>query len=91
MCTDTISHPSGERACSLYEVKRLMGFPHEHVFRGQEQRRQIGNAVPPVAAKGILDGVRKHLEKVDRDASEVYSDDREVCYSRNASARDMIV
>jgi DNA (cytosine-5)-methyltransferase 1 len=50
-----------ERECAA-----LQSFPNNHVFYGTRIRRQIGNAVPPLIAKILLQAVRKHLEKADR-------------------------
>jgi hypothetical protein len=35
-------------------------------FLGRDVRRQIGNMVPPMVGKILLQAVREHLEKVDR-------------------------
>jgi DNA (cytosine-5)-methyltransferase 1 len=59
------SHPSGQRGLTHRELAALQGFPHNHVFCGQEIRKQIGNAVPPIIARIIFESVRNHLEKVD--------------------------
>lgn len=59
-------HPNGMRKLTMRELAALQSFPHSHVFVARHISRQIGNAVPPMVAKLILDAVRKHLEKADK-------------------------
>jgi DNA (cytosine-5)-methyltransferase 1 len=58
-------HPSGKRDFTLREFACLQGFPLEHKFTGTAIKRQIGNAVPPCAAKAFFDEIIKHLKEVD--------------------------
>lgn len=50
-------HPSLDRTLSLRECARLQGFPDGHDFHGgfQAVATQIGNAVPPIAAKVLAE------------------------------------
>lgn len=47
------------------ELAALQTFPLQHVFHGQEIRRQVGNAVPPVFGKILLGSLRRQLERRD--------------------------
>ncbi|KAI9786460.1 MAG: hypothetical protein M1839_006920 [Geoglossum umbratile] len=58
-------HPSGKRDFTLREFACLQGFPLEHKFTGNAIKKQIGNAVPPCAAKAFFGEIIKHLKKVD--------------------------
>jgi DNA (cytosine-5)-methyltransferase 1 len=58
-------HPSGKRDFTLREFACLQGFPLEHKFAGNAVKRQIGNAVPPCAAKAFYEEIVKHLKMVD--------------------------
>ena len=57
-------HPSG-RKFTHRELARLSGFPDEHNFWGVNTIRQIGNAVPPLVGKVILEEVIKALQRAD--------------------------
>lgn len=57
-------HPSG-RNFTHRELACLSGFPLEHQFCGTYTTKQIGNAVPPIVGKVILEAVRNALEKAD--------------------------
>ena len=58
-------HPSGTRKFTLREIACLQGFPLEHEFGNRGVRKQIGNAVPPIVAKGFFETIVKHLKRVD--------------------------
>lgn len=58
-------HPSGVRDFTHREFACLQGFPLEHVFGARGVRRQIGNAVPPVVARAMLESVRRALLRED--------------------------
>lgn len=47
------------------ELAALQGFPMDHRFHGNDVRRQIGNAVPPLVARKFVEEVRRHLVRVD--------------------------
>ncbi|KAF7874911.1 hypothetical protein EAF04_002085 [Stromatinia cepivora] len=57
--------PDGSRGMTNRELGALQGFPLKHVFYGQEIRKQVGNAVPPVFGKVLLGSVRRQLERRD--------------------------
>ncbi|KAI9647927.1 hypothetical protein NHQ30_004316 [Ciborinia camelliae] len=58
-------HPSGKRGFSDREFACLQGFPLQHRFAPNGVKRQIGNAVPPVVAKVLFEGIRRFMEGVD--------------------------
>ncbi|TGO24420.1 hypothetical protein BPAE_0103g00210 [Botrytis paeoniae] len=58
-------HPSGKRGFTDREFACLQGFPLEHKFGQNGIKRQIGNAVPPVVAKVLFEGIRRSMEGTD--------------------------
>lgn len=58
-------HPSGTRDFTIREFAALQGFPVEHVFGQVGAKKQIGNAVPPVVGRKVLESVVKALRKED--------------------------
>lgn len=53
-------HPEFDRPITHYEAARLQSFPDSFRFCGSkiEIARQIGNAVPPLLARGVAESVR---------------------------------
>ncbi|TEY84248.1 hypothetical protein BOTCAL_0018g00250 [Botryotinia calthae] len=58
-------HPSGKRGFTDREFACLQGFPLEHKFGQNGVKKQIGNAVPPVVAKVLFEGIRMFMEGTD--------------------------
>ncbi|KAI9846050.1 MAG: hypothetical protein M1838_001412 [Thelocarpon superellum] len=58
-------HPSGKRDLTHRELACLQTFPLEHRFGRSGVKKQIGNAVPPVVAKAMLEVIRDALWKAD--------------------------
>lgn len=57
-------HPELDRAITVREAARLQSFPDRFKFVGSKdsQYQQVGNAVPPLLAKGIAMKVLENLE-----------------------------
>lgn len=57
-------HPELDRAITVREAARLQSFPDRFKFIGSKdsQYQQVGNAVPPLLAKGIAFKVLENLE-----------------------------
>ena len=65
--TDTYSHihPFEPRGISVREAARLQSFPDSFIFNVPMSSafKQIGNAVPPLLAKGVAEAVLKNLNQ----------------------------
>ncbi|KAK7942618.1 Modification methylase HphIA [Apiospora aurea] len=61
-------HPSGTRKFTCRELATIASFPVDYNFEGTitEQRRQIGNVFPPIAAQVLLAHLRQCMERTDR-------------------------
>lgn len=59
-------HPSQARGLSPREAARVQGFPDDYLFLGSpnEWYRQIGNAVSPLMARVLAEGLKAVLERI---------------------------
>jgi DNA (cytosine-5)-methyltransferase 1 len=64
-------HPIENRAFTVREAARLQSFSDDFVFYGSmtEQFVQIGNAVPPMMAKSIANGIALSNSRIERIAA----------------------
>lgn len=56
-------HPTDDRGLTIRERCRIQSFPDDFVVKGGivQGRVQTGNAVPPLLAKALADGIKKYL------------------------------
>ncbi|KAI1405082.1 S-adenosyl-L-methionine-dependent methyltransferase [Hypoxylon fuscum] len=59
-------HYRGRRCFTLREYATLQGFPVDYQFQRPEQKRQIGNAFPPLVVQALYKHLRMWLEQKDR-------------------------
>ncbi|KAI1089009.1 S-adenosyl-L-methionine-dependent methyltransferase [Rostrohypoxylon terebratum] len=70
-------HYTGLRDFTLREYSVLQGFPPDYDFQKPSQKRQIGNAFPPLVVKHLYKHLRRWLGQKDR----VHADDSELSSS----------
>ncbi len=56
-------HPTQNRGLSVREAARLQSFPDDYEFCGSIglKQQQVGNAVPPLLARGVFKAIVSHL------------------------------
>ncbi|KAI2633276.1 S-adenosyl-L-methionine-dependent methyltransferase [Hypomontagnella submonticulosa] len=59
-------HYSGRRDFTLREYAVLQGFPVDYQFQRPQQKKQIGNAFPPLVVEIIYKHLRRWLEQKDQ-------------------------
>ena len=61
-------HPSGRRPYTVRELACLQTFPLEHEFADECNtmlKKQVGNAVPPLFARALMEACKKSMMKAD--------------------------
>jgi DNA (cytosine-5)-methyltransferase 1 len=58
-------HPTQSRTITVREAARLQSFPDSFVFKGSRssQFRQVGNAVSPLLARAVAQGIKSALDE----------------------------
>jgi len=61
-------HPVADRALTTREGARIQSFPDKYIFHGSRTSKnlQIGNAVPPILSKRLINSVVNCFRKVDK-------------------------
>lgn len=57
-------HPTQHRGLSVREAARIQSFPDTFIFKGpiSHIQQQIGNAVPPLLAKAVVEQILSHYK-----------------------------
>ncbi|KAI5809874.1 S-adenosyl-L-methionine-dependent methyltransferase [Peziza echinospora] len=65
------AHPSGLRSFTVRELSCIQGFPMDYQFVGgyMQKKSQVGNAVPPILGRKVMEMVWKALERTDEELS----------------------
>ncbi|KAI1373173.1 S-adenosyl-L-methionine-dependent methyltransferase [Hypoxylon crocopeplum] len=77
-------HYSGKRGFTLREFAMLQGFPVNYSFQKPHQKKQIGNAFPPLVVRTLYKHLRRWLEQQDK----VLASDDELSESESESDED---
>jgi len=66
-------HPTQVRSLTPREAARVQSFPDDFVFLGPYLKTymQIGNAVPPLMARGFASVIKKYLERLKKTSEQI--------------------